>query len=240
MSAETQSGSPATCLQHPEALAECVCARCQTAVCVECCYSLPDKSVCCKSCYHAEPKPTTSPASILPSTPPPLRLATLQPVGQQAFRPAATMPGQSCVQHPNVMSVARCQSCGVGSCRTCDFVFPGNLHYCPVCVASATNKLSPRRKKYLIAAYILAAWSSLGFVGFLGGAAAGLTEAMGTGMLGMLFLLLVGLPAIIGTATGMSARRPGGPNSIAVWIALVWNALVLGGMVLLIIIGNLK
>jgi hypothetical protein len=137
------------------------------------------------------------------------------------------------------MPIARCHSCGAGSCRTCDFVFPVNLHFCPVCVASVTGKLSPRRKKYLIAACVLAAWSSLGFVGFLGGAAAGLAEGPGSEMIwGVLLLLLVGLPSVFGTALGMSARRPGGPNPVPVWIALIWNALLLGGIVLLIVIGN--
>ncbi|MFO1512094.1 MAG: hypothetical protein U1F83_04130 [Verrucomicrobiota bacterium] len=89
-------------------------------------------------------------------------------------------------------------------------------------------------------AFVLAAWASLGYIGFLGGAAAGLFKETGAEMaFGLVLLLFVGLPSIIGTALGMSVRRPGGPNSVGVWIALVWNALLLCGLVLLIVVGNL-
>lgn len=58
-------------------------------------------------------------------------------------------------------------------------------------------------------------------------------------VLGLALLLLVGLPSVIGTALGMSAKRSGGPNPISVWIAFLWNSLVLGGLVAMIVIGNL-
>jgi hypothetical protein len=235
MGDETSLGSNAACLQHPEAAAQFVCARCQTAVCAECCYTLPNGSVCCKACYH-----NTKAATPSVTAPPPvssLKLAVSEPVTRETPR-TTPPPGGGCIQHPHVMPVARCNVCGAASCSTCDFVFPPNLHFCPVCVVSATGVISPRRKKYLIAAYVLAACSSLGFIGFIGGAAAGLTEGGAEVALGILLLLFVGVPSIVGTAMGMSAKRPGGPNPISVWIAFIWNALILGGFGLMIIIGN--
>lgn len=243
MNGETQSG--AMCPNHPETPGQFVCARCQTAVCVECCYTLPDASVCCKTCYHAESPPaaTAAPAATIApvKAAPSLRLASYQPVAhtQQPQRGFAPPTGQGCVQHPHVRAMSRCHNCGAGSCLTCDFLFPGNYHFCPVCVATGSGKLSPRRKKYMIAAFILAAWSSLGFALFFGGAAAGLADGeMGEMLLGILMILLAGVPAVVGTALGMSARRPGGPNPVSVWIALIWNSLLFAGLALLVIVGS--
>jgi len=236
MSNETSSGSNVTCLQHPGVVAQFVCSRCQTAVCVECCYTMPDGSVCCKSCYNTEASSPPVPAT--PLAAPSLKLAVSQPTVRETSRNVPP-PGGGCVQHPHVLPVARCNTCGAASCRTCDFMFPPNLHFCPVCAVSATGTISPRRKKYLIAAYVLAGWSSLGFIGFIGGAAAGLAEGAGAEVaLGILLLLFVGVPSIVGTAMGMSAKRPGGPNPISVWIAFIWNALILSGFALMTIVGN--
>jgi len=253
MSAETQSGASATCPLHPAVAAHFVCGRCQTAVCVDCCYKMADGSVCCKTCYHAEPlsqsaaEPAAQPAPAV--TPPPLPAASSSPwrvtINKASTPAAAYLPtrhlGVGCVQHPRVMAVANCENCGAPSCPTCDFVFPGKLHFCPVCIGEGTNKLSPRRKKYMIAAYALGVWSSLGLVALITGVAAGLADdAVGELIVGFGVILLIGLPAIIGTGLGMSAKRPGGPNPFPVWIALVWNALILGGFILLMILGNLS
>jgi len=57
--------------------------------------------------------------------------------------------------------------------------------------------------------------------------------------LGFLMLILLLLPAALGVALGVSSkgRRPG---TVAIWIAIFWNGLILGGFVLLIIIGVLS
>lgn len=245
MSTETSSTPGSVCPQHPDASADYVCVHCQTAVCGDCCYALPEGGYSCKTCYHAEPAPENPPAPSPPPLPalmpPPLRLAVHQPVERPVARAVTPQPGRGCVQHAHVMPVAQCYNCGANVCRTCDFVFPGNLHFCPVCVTSATGKLSPRRKKYLITAFILAGWATLGMVLFFAGAVAGVIgDGPGAEMAaGMFLLLLVGLPSIIGTALGMSARRPGGPNPVSIWIALIWSALVMGGMMAMIVVGNL-
>lgn len=242
----------ASCPQHPGVSADFVCAQCQTAVCVECCYSLPNGSVCCKNCYAqgAEPaRPEPSPEPAVPAAPgglrisgkgaPAIRVATSTHTA--AVRPvvAATI-GIPCVQHPHVGAVARCKLCGAGSCHTCDFLFPGNVHLCPVCATTTKSRLSPLRKKYLIAAFCLAGWASLGLLVLMSGLLAGLGEDKVTEViLGLVLVALIAVPAVVGTGLGMSTLRKGGPNPISAWIALVWNALLMAAILLLMVIGNL-
>ena len=225
-----------TCAQHPDVIASYTCGRCQTPVCGGCCYTMPDGSICCKTCYS---KPAEEPAAAPPSLRvPSLRLAAHEPLGRTLVPDVAPLPGQGCVQHPNVMPVARCENCGARSCRTCDFAFPGNLHFCPVCIASAGSKISPRRKRYMITAYILAGWCTVGLVAFFGASMTGIAETEAAAMLlGIALMLVVGLPSLIGTAFGMSARRAGTTTPASVWVALIWNSLLFSGFALLIIIG---
>jgi hypothetical protein len=240
MSEVTSSEASATCPNHPGVAAQFVCGRCQTPVCVDCCYSLPDATVCCKTCYDAQPAEPKVEAAAPPdaSSAPSLRLAAYQPTAEPAARNVPPPRGQGCAQHPHVRGLARCHNCGAYSCLTCDFLFPGNLHFCPVCVSTGSSALSPRRKKYMIASFILAAWATFGFALFFGGAAAGLADTPGGEVfMGLLMLGLAGVPSVVGTALGMSARRPGAANPVSVWIALIWNSLLLGGMILLIGVG---
>lgn len=235
MSTDGTSQDRVVCANHPEAAAPYVCQRCQRAVCYECCYSLADGSVCCKTCFQSiaeppvpAPSAVARPRVVVRSSPTVTATASAFPV---------TQGRGTCVQHPSVLSIARCKRCGAGSCATCDFVFPGNLHYCPVCATKAGRELSPRRKQYLTAAYCLAGASTLTLVLLIGLAAGGmLDDESGGSIWGMLFILFFGVPATIGTGMGLSAWRPGA-NPVSVWIALVWNALMQGGMLLLMIIG---
>lgn len=87
----------------------------------------------------------------------------------------------------------------------------------------------------------MAGWSSLCMVALLAGAIAGLAEDKASEtVVGLVIILGMVLPSIIGTAMGMSALRKGASNPVAIGIALVWNALLLGGLILLMIIGNLS
>jgi len=55
--------------------------------------------------------------------------------------------------------------------------------------------------------------------------------------LGMLLMLLLLAPSIIGMALGVSSMDRRLPNSIAMWIATIWNGMILVGFILLMIIG---
>ena len=118
--------------------------------------------------------------------------------------------------------------CGKGSCVTCDFFFPPNLHICPVCVATAHSNLTPRRKKYTIAGFTLAVVASLGVALYMANTIVG-----GPPLLSLVILGLgTQIPAAIGTGVAWAAIKPGGPNPISVYVAIVWNALLLGAMML--------
>jgi hypothetical protein len=153
--------------------------------------------------------------------------------------PQPARPGQGCVQHPTVASVARCKICGAGSCRTCNFVF-GTSNYCPVCASTSNTKLSSTRKGYMITAYVMAGWSTLCIAVLISGLLASFAEdpAMEF-LLGIVVILFMAIPAVIGTAMSMSAMRKGA-NTIGLWVALVWNSLIFGGLMLLMIIGVLS
>jgi len=54
---------------------------------------------------------------------------------------------------------------------------------------------------------------------------------------GMLLMLLLLVPSIIGVALGVSSMDRRLPNSIAMWIATIWNGMILAGFLLLMIVG---
>jgi hypothetical protein len=129
--------------------------------------------------------------------------------------------------------------CGAGSCVTCDFGFPGNLHLCPDCATTVQGGLSPRRKKYMIVSFILAGWSLVALAVVMVGVGAILgDDPIAEMALGLALIAVAFLPSIIGTALAMSAFRKGAPNPMSVWIALVLNSLVLAGFTLLVLVGN--
>jgi len=210
------------CPRHPGVAAQYTCSRCQTACCLNCCYSMPDGSICCSTCY--DQAQATAPSS---------------PAVSSAQSPVTSTPERGCPQHPLLPPVAVCKICGRGSCVTCDFFFPPNVHLCPLCVTTAHAKLTPMRKKYLITALVMAAWSSIGVVLLFSGALAGMAQDKSTEMLlGLAIIGVVTVPSTIGTGVAWAALKKGGPNPIGIWVSLVWNVLLLGAMLLLMIIGQ--
>lgn len=224
------------CVHHPGVRAHFVCGRCQSAVCGECCYRMPGGAYLCKQCYAIPEEP-----AVAAGVPPRLKLQRQEPsVHKPApMRVSVTQP-RPCAQHPHVVAVAACQRCGAGSCATCDFVFPGTLHLCPDCATTGQGGLSPLRKKYLIASFILAGWSLFALAAVMVGAAAMWGDSPAAEMaLGLVMIIVAFGPSLIGTALGMSAFRKGASNPVSVWIALVLNSLVLAGFALLVVVGNL-
>jgi hypothetical protein len=205
------------CPRHPGVAAPYTCSRCQSPCCLNCCYTMPDSSICCSGCYGQAATPAASTPSV------------------SSFQAAPTStPERGCPQHPHLPPVSICKVCGRGSCVTCDFFFPPNLHLCPVCVTSAHTKLTPLRKKYLTMAIVMAVWSTIGMALLFGGVLAGLGEGF---VLEVVVRALVVTPCSIGTGVAWAALKKGGPNPIGIWITLVWNSLLSVVMVLLMIIG---
>lgn len=142
-----------------------------------------------------------------------------------------------CAQHPNVPSVRRCRVCGAAICATCDFEFPGDVHLCPTCATNPRRDLSRPRKKYLIWAYILGAWGSIGIAALMILARQAKNKP-DLDALGVAFSVFVTLPALMGFAMGMSAwdRRRGNPPSV--WGAAIWNAINVTIIILFTVIGS--
>jgi predicted Zn finger-like uncharacterized protein len=151
--------------------------------------------------------------------------------------PQPVLSGQMCFWHPTVQAVQICKACGTAVCQTCDFLFPGNIHVCPRCATSRPQGLSGKRRTYMIWSYVLAVWSTLATIFFLSGAAVAM---MGPGVekeaLGIMMSLFMLVPAIIGTALG-SAAMERNSKPISVWIAAIWNGLIVALFILLCVVG---
>ncbi len=151
----------------------------------------------------------------------------MESAGESVVEPAR----QTCVNHPASESGGPCALCGSAICETCAFDFSGN-RVCPACVMAGEGdeEGSHGSKKLLITAYVLAAVASVSFITLF------LTEQhWSEEVFGCFFVLL--LPtAIAGLVFCFSVRRSA-RRTAAEWVALLWNAAILGSMALLIIIG---
>ena len=199
------------CVNHPSKRADLLCVRCGAPICATCAFPRRDGSQWCPACVRA-PKPSET----------------------------AAVAGRRCVAHPNVPAVRCCKACGAPMCATCDFELPGGVHVCPQCATSPRRAgLSGKRKAHLVWSYVLAVWSTIGVVALFSGALAGAVQTEEElQVLGIVIYLLIFVPSLIGTALGFAAfdRRLGTPT--AVWVAAIWNSIILAGLMLLTIIGT--
>jgi hypothetical protein len=149
--------------------------------------------------------------------------------------------GIMCAQHSKVQATQQCRRCGGYMCPTCDFAFPGDVHFCPACVSKAGDELSTRRKKFMIWSYVLAAWSTVGMTCLLSGAMRGMVNSNeDQTALGWVLLIFVLGPAITGLSLGMKAKRKQVSNPATLWIAIIWNAILVASFVVLMLIGLTK
>ncbi len=147
----------------------------------------------------------------------------------------------SCANHPSNNAVRRCVSCGTPICETCAFTFPGNVVVCPSCAVSPKTTLSPKRRSYLILSFICASIATLFMVALFGGAFEGmLQDESDLQVLGVIMMLVLLGSTVPGIALAVSARLPGRPSSIGIWIAMIWNSVLLAGFLLLCLIGNMQ
>jgi hypothetical protein len=123
-------------------------------------------------------------------------------------------------------------------CATCDFLLPGNLHLCPICATAAPGGMSSKRKKMLFGSYALGVWCTAMFAGILGGAFREAARQSQTAV-GIVFIILLLLPATFGLGLGAGAKgRHAG--SVGVWVAILWNLLIIGAFIMLAVIGSLS
>ena len=125
-------------------------------------------------------------------------------------------------------------------CATCDFTLPGNLHVCPACAAAPRTALSSRRKGLLIGSYALGVVSTVGMALVLGGAFAELSRSKGgQEAIGTIFSAIVLVPGVVGMTLGFSAIDRRLANPLSIWIATIWNVVIVAAFLLLGIIGIL-
>ena len=218
--AESAAPASGTCANHANLPAIFICRRCNTPICDLCAFPQSDGSRLCPSC------------ATLKSAGPALR-AGISSV-------TLAVQNQKCKQHPNVAAVQLCHFCSAPVCATCDFLLPGNFHACPACATSPQSKLSPKRRKMLVSSYVLAIWCTVIMGALMTGMFAGMVRTKeDEAAFGTLIMIIVLVPAIAGIALGVSSKGRNS-TSMASWIAIIWNALFLAGLLLLMVIGALS
>lgn len=209
------------CANHPNLPAAFVCRRCGAPICDLCAFPQDDGSRRCPACatiHAAEPSVRSGVSAV-----------------------ALAVQNQKCKQHPNVAAVQICQTCGTPMCATCDFLLPGNYHVCPVCATAPPPALSPQRRKMLVSSFALAGWCTLIWAAVFSGMFRNLVrDRAGQQAFGVLLMFILLVPSIIGVALGVSSTDRRLPNTIAMWIAIIWNGIILGGFLLLMIVGMMK
>ena len=206
------------CPQHPGVAATANCSRCGALVCQTCAFPRADGTVWCPRCAMAPQMP-------VPWAPPP---AFVQPLNV------------ACQRHPAVTAIYLCTTCKAPICGTCAFSFPGGIHLCPSCATSPKKPLSGKRRSLVIGALALATWSTIGMVVMFSGALRETVTESDAQALGIVIGLLVGMPAIIGGGIGISCFDRRLSNPPVVWVAAIWNGILLAVWVLLSIIGVMR
>lgn len=62
----------------------------------------------------------------------------------------------------------------------------------------------------------------------------------GVALAGYVFMGLVLVPSVIGAGYGVGAKSRRNANPISLWIAVIWNVVLVAIFLLLCVIGNLK
>lgn len=201
------------CVHHPDLRAAFVCATCKQLICELCAFTRTDGTRICTPC-------ASSPGARESDRGP--RLAV------QGHAPPSRVHALKCLQHPNVDAVQVCKGCGGPMCATCDFLLPGDLHLCPRCVAAPPSRMSHSRRGLLIAAYAFAIWGTLAAVVRESGVLAGMVRTRDDEIvLGLIVIFFMRVPAIVGAGLGVSCFDPRLRNPPSVWIAAIWNGLIL-------------
>lgn len=147
-------------------------------------------------------------------------------------------PGVKCINHAAVEASHLCRYCKAGICETCTFSFPGELHLCPACATKQPAAMTEKRRFYLIWSYVgalvttVAIAFSLTGVQYAGSQTQSERESIDT-LIGGLWIAGI----MVGLVCGSLARPRGSPSPGAVRGALVWNWVLAGILLLLIIVG---
>jgi hypothetical protein len=146
-----------------------------------------------------------------------------------------------CVQHPSVAATAQCQSCGAFVCATCDFILPGDIHLCPACATNPSATLSPKRRRAMIISVVLAVWCTVWLVLLRVGALAQFARTrVDKQALGFVVILVLFVPSILGVGYGFGAIEKRFRNPPALWVATIWNSVILAIFLMFWMVGMMK
>jgi hypothetical protein len=150
----------------------------------------------------------------------------------------AALYGVKCSQHPNVSAVSLCNVCRMPVCATCDFVLPGGVHLCPQCASTPQTTMSYKRRARSVWSIALGGWSTIAFLAFFLGCLLSRSQEV-LALLSLFFAVFCFIPVLVGLALGISAIERRQVNTWFVWVGIIWNAGVLGLIILLQLIGTL-
>ena len=201
----------AKCINHPAIDATNVCFWCGSPVCATCEFSQPDGRFLCNNCVSGRISGPGEATTLVPE-------------------------GQMCEAHPTVQATQLCIKCNKAICQTCAFIFPGDVVLCPDCATTSTSSMSKNRKKCAIWSVVLAIWATLSFVAFFTVSVV-IESEVALILLDLFFSIFVLIPSLVGIALGFSAKERRLSTPPLVWIGIIWNAILLGLLILLILIG---
>lgn len=221
--AATQAATP-MCARHPDVPAAVACGECRALVCEDCASPQSDGRLLCSEC-----------ASEAGETYALAEPAAAEVVGAAMASASPFSSGVPCRQHPEVASVANCRQCAAPICATCDFQFPGGLHYCPACATNPVRSISSVHKAMVIWSMVMAGWVTalmvVSMTGLLGDL---ITDEVGS----IIFGIVITVPGLagLGLACGGMEKRVRTPP--LVWAAVIWNAILAALWLVLCLIGS--
>ncbi len=130
-----------------------------------------------------------------------------------------------CSMHPQIAAVAYCNRCRLAACETCNFSFPNGMNLCAACASIAPVVMTPVRKQLMGWSFAMAGVTVLGVV------LTALSHDDGNPIAFLIVLLLfVFAPTTIGAALGWAALDKRLGNPVPVWIAAIWNTVVIAAL----------
>lgn len=150
--------------------------------------------------------------------------------------------GLMCAQHLESQAVAQCRACSAGLCVTCDFQLPGGVHVCPECIDKAGDEeVSPRRKRLMVWSLVVVVYTTVMMALLITGALhRALAGDGGTAVVEATAGYGIFMPAIVGTALAFGAFDRRLRNTPLIWTSVIWNSVILGFFLILIVIGLLS
>ncbi len=147
-----------------------------------------------------------------------------------------------CSNHPKVTAEETCGRCKAPICITCAFTFPNDLLLCPSCATEKPEVMTPKRRKGRLISFVMAGIASFFLILLFGGAMfpilGNMPEEDYEAFLGVLFIFLILVPAVVGLSFGIGVLNKRRGNPMSVLAPVIWNGILLGIWIFLTILGT--